>query len=165
MVAILVPFPLLIFWFGASMLVYAMNRHHPNPKVGHYTQQAAYRFYGVTGFFVVVATFIPGGGWIWYLTAWTLAALVLIPCPLWICGASIAMSGWIFPWTMKAIRWLAPSCPRVVESGCGRGAHRPPILLQEAITMNDVILSLEGIGLPALLTGTQQRRDRAVGRK
>ena len=66
LIAILVPFPLLIFWFGASMLVYAMNRHHPNPKVGHYTQQAAYRFYGVTGFFIVIATFIPGSGWIWY---------------------------------------------------------------------------------------------------
>ncbi|MBE2294922.1 MAG: hypothetical protein IAF00_08215 [Phycisphaerales bacterium] len=79
LIAILVPFPLLIFWFGASMLVYAMNRHHPNPKVGYYTQQAAYRFYGVTGFFTVVATFIPGNGWIWYLIAWILAALILIP--------------------------------------------------------------------------------------
>ena len=59
LVAILIPFPLLIFWFGASMLVYALNRHHPDPRVGHYTQQAAYRFYGVTGFFVAVATFIP----------------------------------------------------------------------------------------------------------
>ena len=77
--AILIPFPLLIFWFGASMLVYAMNRHHPNPKVGHYTQQAAYRFYGITGFFVVAAIFIPGGGWIWHLLAWIVAALVLIP--------------------------------------------------------------------------------------
>ena len=36
-----------MLWLGLSMLVYAMNRHHPNPKVGHYTQQAAYRFYGV----------------------------------------------------------------------------------------------------------------------
>ena len=79
LVAILIPFPLLIFWFGASMLVYALNRHHPDPRVGHYTQQAAYRFYGVTGFFVVVATFIPGGGWIWHLAAWIVAALILIP--------------------------------------------------------------------------------------
>jgi hypothetical protein len=79
LIAILVPFPLLIFWFGASMLVYALNRHHPNPKVGHYTQQAAYRFYGITGFFVVIATFIPGGGWIWHLIAWIVAALILIP--------------------------------------------------------------------------------------
>ena len=78
-IAILIPFPLLIFWFGASMLVYAMNRHHPDPKVGHYTQQAAYRFYGVTGFFIVIATFIPGNGWIWHLIAWIVAALILIP--------------------------------------------------------------------------------------
>lgn len=78
-VAILLPLPLLIFWFGASMLVYAMNRHHPDPRVGHYTQQAAYRLYGITGFFTVVATFIPGGGWVWYVVAWVAAAAVLIP--------------------------------------------------------------------------------------
>ncbi|PIE82859.1 MAG: hypothetical protein CSA09_04735 [Candidatus Contendobacter odensis] len=78
-ISILLPFPLLIFWFGASMLVYAMNRHHPDPKVGHYTQRAAYRFYGITGFFVASATFIPGGGWVWYLIAWILAVLILMP--------------------------------------------------------------------------------------
>ena len=65
------------------MVVYAMNRHHPNPKVGHYTQWAAYRFYGVAGFFTVVATFIPGGelgnSLTYYLIAWALAALVIIP--------------------------------------------------------------------------------------
>jgi len=77
--AILVPIPLGMLWLGLSMLVYAMNRHHPNEKVGHYTQQAAYRFYGVTGFFVAAATFIPGGGWTYYLIAWVLAATVLIP--------------------------------------------------------------------------------------
>lgn len=71
--------PLGMLWFGVSMLVYAMNRHHPNPKVGQYTQHAAYRFYGVTGFFVVVATFFPGSGWHYYLIAWGLAAAVLIP--------------------------------------------------------------------------------------
>jgi len=78
-VAIIVPIPLGMLWLGLSMLVYAMNRHHPNQKVGHYTQQAAYRFYGVTGFFVAAATFIPGGGWNYYLLAWALAALVLVP--------------------------------------------------------------------------------------
>lgn len=78
-VAILLPVPLLIFWFGASMLVYAMNRHHPDKRVGYYTQQAAYRLYGVTGFFTAAATFIPGGGWTWYIVAWVAAALVLIP--------------------------------------------------------------------------------------
>ena len=75
--------PLVIFWFGASMLVYAMNRHHPNPKVGHYTQWAAYRFYGVTGFFTAAATFIPGGGWDYYIIAWALAAAVIIPWSIW----------------------------------------------------------------------------------
>ncbi len=77
--AILVPIPLGMLWLGLSMLVYAMNRHHPNEKVGHYTQQAAYRFYAVTGFFVAAATFIPGGGWTYYLIAWAFAALILIP--------------------------------------------------------------------------------------
>ncbi|VAW77272.1 FIG01182189: hypothetical protein [hydrothermal vent metagenome] len=77
--AILVPIPLGMLWLGMSMLVYAMNRHHPNEKVGHYTQQAAYRFYAVTGFFVAAATFIPGGGLTYYLIAWAFAALILIP--------------------------------------------------------------------------------------
>lgn len=77
--AVLLPIPLGMLWLGMSMLVYAMNRHHPNPRVGHYTQQAAYRFYGVTGFFVAAATFIPGGGWNYYLAAWGLAAVVLVP--------------------------------------------------------------------------------------
>lgn len=71
--------PLVILWCGASMLVFAMHRHHPNPKVGHYTQWAAYRFYGVVGFFTAVAVFIPLGGWIFYLIAWLLAIAVLVP--------------------------------------------------------------------------------------
>lgn len=78
-IAILVPFPLVIFWFGASMMVYAMNRHHPNPRVGYYTQRAATRFYAVTGFFIVIGTFIPGNGWGWYLMAWVAALLILVP--------------------------------------------------------------------------------------
>lgn len=83
MIAIAVPIPLGLLWVGASMVVYAMNRHHPNPRVGHYTQQAAYRFYGVTGFFVAVATFFPGGNWTYYLAAWAAAALVLLPWSVW----------------------------------------------------------------------------------
>ncbi len=82
-IIVIIIIPLVIFWFGASMVVYAMNRHHPNPKVGHYTQWAAYRFYGVTGFFTVIATFFPGGemgsSLIYYLIAWALAAVVIIP--------------------------------------------------------------------------------------
>lgn len=76
--AITVPFPLFIFWFGASMFIYAMNRHHPNERVGYYTQQAAYRFYAVGGFLVVVATFFPPKI-SYYLAFWALSAAVLIP--------------------------------------------------------------------------------------
>ena len=48
LISMLLP-PLPILWFGGSMLVYALHRHHPDPRVGHYTQRAAYRFYGVMG--------------------------------------------------------------------------------------------------------------------
>ena len=75
----IVVIPLIILWCGASMLVYAMNRHHPNPKVGHYTQRAATLFYSVSGFFVVIATLIPNGGWNYYLIAWLLAAIIIVP--------------------------------------------------------------------------------------
>jgi len=71
--------PVIILWCGASMLVYAMNRHHPNPKVGDYTQRAATMFYSISGFFVVVATLIPSDGWNYYLLAWILAALIIVP--------------------------------------------------------------------------------------
>ena len=76
--AIIVPFPLIIFWFGASMFLYAMNRHHPNERVGHYTQQAAYRFYAITGFLIVVGTFFPPK-LNYYLAFWALSATILIP--------------------------------------------------------------------------------------
>jgi len=77
-ISMLLPFPLGIFWMGLSMVVYAMNRHHPNAKVGHYTQQAAYRFYGVVGFVVVVAVFF-GTEISYWLVTWALCAGVLIP--------------------------------------------------------------------------------------
>jgi len=81
LLALLLPFPLMIFWLGASMFVYAMNRHHPDPKVGHYTQRAAYVFYGVTGFFVAVGMFLPAR-LDYYLIAWGVMALILVPWTL-----------------------------------------------------------------------------------
>jgi hypothetical protein len=77
-VAVLVPFPLIIFWFGASMLLYAMNRHHPNERVGYYTQQAAYRFYAVIGALIVVGTFFPPK-LSYFLVYWAITAVVIIP--------------------------------------------------------------------------------------
>jgi len=80
--SIAIPFPLFIFWFGASMFVYALYRHHPNPRVGYYTQKGAYYFYSLAGFLVVILTFAPRVLFedIRYaLLLWGLCALVLIP--------------------------------------------------------------------------------------
>jgi len=77
-VSMLIPFPIGIFWFGASMVVYAMTRHHPNPRVGYYTQKAAYQFYGVLGLIVVVATFFGTELFYWMVT-WALSAAIIIP--------------------------------------------------------------------------------------
>lgn len=77
-IAMLVPVPLGIFWLGASMAVYTMNRHHPNPRVGEFTQRAAYGLYGVAGFVVVVATFFGTQLYLWLIT-WAISALIIIP--------------------------------------------------------------------------------------
>ena len=77
-ISMLIPLPLGIFWLGASMAVYTMNRHHPNERVGHYTQQAAYRLYGVIGFIVVVATFY-GTELKYWLITWAISAAILLP--------------------------------------------------------------------------------------
>ena len=77
-IAMLIPVPLGIFWLGASMAVYTLNRHHPNPLVGEFTQRSAYRLYGVAGFVVVVATFFGTQLYLWLIT-WALSALIIIP--------------------------------------------------------------------------------------
>lgn len=70
-----------ILWFGVSMVVYAMARHHPDPQVGHFTQQAAYRFYGLFGLIIPVGTFY-GTDWrLWILTG-GIVAVILIPWSL-----------------------------------------------------------------------------------
>ena len=78
--SVLIPFPLFIFWFGASMFVYAMYRHHPNSRVGYYTQMAAYYYYGLAGLLVPVLTFAPGNFFknYWWLL-WIICVLALIP--------------------------------------------------------------------------------------
>ncbi len=80
LITILAPV-LLPAWFGASMLIYAMNRHHPNPRVGHYTQWAAYRFYGLIGLVIPVATFFPVDIR-YYLVLWAVLAAILVPWTL-----------------------------------------------------------------------------------
>lgn len=75
--------PLPILWFGGSMLIYALHRHHPNPKVGRYTQQAAYRFYGVMGAIIPIGTFFPGRGITPWLIAWGIGLAVIVPWSVW----------------------------------------------------------------------------------
>lgn len=79
-IAVLVPFPFFIFWFGASMFVYAMYRHHPNKRVGFHTQKAAYYYYALSGLLVPVLTFAPGNFFYqyWWLL-WGICAVAMIP--------------------------------------------------------------------------------------
>ncbi|MDH5181079.1 MAG: hypothetical protein OEZ39_15310 [Gammaproteobacteria bacterium] len=67
-----------ILWFAASIVIYIIARHHPNERAGHYTQQAAYRYYGVVGVIVVAGTFYGTNANYWIIT-WAVCALVLIP--------------------------------------------------------------------------------------
>lgn len=78
LVAILLPMPLGVLWLAGSIAVYTMVRHHPNARVGYYTQWAAYRFYGLVGLVVVIATFFSTSMLAWLVT-WATLALILIP--------------------------------------------------------------------------------------
>lgn len=82
LVSMLLP-PLPVLWFGGSMLIYALHRHHPNPRVGQYTQQAAYRFYGVMGAIIPIGTFFPGRGITPWLMAWGIGLAVIVPWSIW----------------------------------------------------------------------------------
>lgn len=78
LVALAIPFPLGIFWTGMSMMIYGLNKHHPNPKVGYYTQRAAYRFYGVVGSLIPVGLFFPAHI-MYYLIFWAIAGAIILP--------------------------------------------------------------------------------------
>jgi len=71
----------MLLWFGISIVVYIMARHHPNERTGHFTQQAAYRYYGVIGFIIVAGTFYGTNIQYWVIT-WVISALILIPWTL-----------------------------------------------------------------------------------
>lgn len=71
-----------ILWFGISIMIYIIARHHPNTQVGHYTQQAAYRYYGMIGIVIPVGTFF-GTDWeLWIMTG-GFVGLVLVPWTIW----------------------------------------------------------------------------------
>lgn len=82
LISMLLP-PLPLLWFGGSMLIYALHRHHPNPRVGYFTQHAAYRFYGVMGAIIPIGTFFPGRGITSWLIAWGVGLAIIVPWSLW----------------------------------------------------------------------------------
>ncbi len=76
---VVISIPLLIpIWFGATILIYAMNRHNPNPRVGHYIQWGASVFYAVIGLIIPVATFFPPK-MEYYLYLWAAIFTLIIP--------------------------------------------------------------------------------------
>jgi len=74
------PVPFFALWFGGSILAYAMLRHHPNPRVGYYTQLGAYLYYALAGAFIVTLTFAPGDFFVnWWWAVWLLSFATLVP--------------------------------------------------------------------------------------
>ena len=67
-----------ILWFGLSIMIYIIARHHPNELVGHYTQQAAYRYYGMIGLVIPIGTFF-GTDWKLWILMGGFVGLVLVP--------------------------------------------------------------------------------------
>ena len=68
----------MILWFGVSIAIYIIAKHNPNERVGHFTQQAAYRYYGIIGFIVVAGTFFGTDVDLWIYT-WLISAAILVP--------------------------------------------------------------------------------------
>lgn len=80
--AVLIPFPLVAFWFGVSIFVYAFNKGHPDPRVPFFTQRAANRFYLMIGITLAIGKFTPQNDntLYYYLGIWLIAVLlVMIP--------------------------------------------------------------------------------------
>jgi len=71
-----------ILWFGLSIMIYIIARHHPNELVGHYTQQAAYRYYGMIGVVIPVGTFF-GTDWELWILMGGVVGVVLVPWTIW----------------------------------------------------------------------------------
>ena len=71
-----------ILWFGLSIMIYIISRHHPNELVGHYTQQAAYRFYGMIGVVIPIGTFF-GTDWKLWILMGGVVGLVIVPWTIW----------------------------------------------------------------------------------
>lgn len=77
-------FPPLMIWLGASIFVYASVAHHPNPRTVQYNRWAAYRFYGATGTLVVFGQLIYAAfdSWTGLLAVWGILFLIVVPAGL-----------------------------------------------------------------------------------
>jgi hypothetical protein len=77
-------FPPLMLWLGASIFVYASVAHHPNPRTVQYNRWAAYRFYGATGALVVFGQVIYAAfdSWTGLLAVWGILFLIVVPAGL-----------------------------------------------------------------------------------
>jgi len=71
-----------ILWFGISIMIYIISRHHPNQLVGHYTQQAAYRYYGLIGIIIPVGTFF-GTDWKLWILMGGVVGSIIVPWTIW----------------------------------------------------------------------------------
>ena len=71
-----------ILWFGLSIMIYIIARHHPNERVGHYTQQAAYRYYAMIGIVIPVGTFF-GTDWKLWIMMGGVVGIILVPWTIW----------------------------------------------------------------------------------
>lgn len=73
--------PPVMLWLAASIFVYAMIAHHPNPRVRHYNKWAGYRYYAVVGSLTILANDIAHlpTGW---GGVWALFILALVPWSL-----------------------------------------------------------------------------------
>jgi hypothetical protein len=77
-------FPPLMIWLGASIFVYASVAHHPNTRTVEYNRWAGYRFYGATGALVVFGQIIYGAfdSWMGLLAVWGILFLIVVPAGL-----------------------------------------------------------------------------------
>ena len=62
------------------MFVFAFNRHHPDPKVGYYTQIGAIYYYSLAGAVIPALSLIPKEYLFdYWLPAWVISASIIIP--------------------------------------------------------------------------------------
>jgi len=78
-ISVVLPIPFFILWFGGAILIYALFRHHPNPRVGYYTQIGAYYYYALAGSLIPVLTFASSMSLIGWVVLWVIFMVIMLP--------------------------------------------------------------------------------------